>query len=166
MSCTYSVHLRLGKDKAFFIIKMSVVIQDVTIDINLGVESSLTMASYDRLSHLMADHNDLLILRTFSSLNIKNLLYYQAELANLECELREIESEDQSCRSSPRQEYAASWKILSAGPEVHSFALSTSPVRNVRDALQWQLFRRIRAVRREYSKQSDPLITNPVEPYS
>ncbi|KAK5467240.1 hypothetical protein LTS15_000212 [Exophiala xenobiotica] len=110
------------------------------------------MASYDRLAHLMADHNDLLILRTFSSLNIKNLLYYQAELANLECELREIETEDRSYRSSPRQEYGASWKKLSAGSEEHSFASSASPVQNARDALQWQLFCRIRAVLREYNE--------------
>lgn len=112
------------------------------------------MASYDRLSRVMADHNDLLILRTFSSLNIKNILYYEAELSHLECELREIESEDQTCNASPRQDYAASWKALSAGPNAHSLATSSPSPKSPRDALQWQLFSRIRAVLREYSKSS------------
>lgn len=135
-----------------------------TIDIKFGIESALRMANYDDLSCLMARQNDLLILRTFSSLNVKNLLYYQAELANLENELREIESEDQWCGVSPRQEYGASWKKLSVGPEVHSFALPTSPVRNPRDALQWHLFCRIRVVLQEYSKHFAPLADHAPHP--
>jgi hypothetical protein len=112
------------------------------------------MASYDSLSQVMADHNDLLILRSFSSLNIKNLLYYQAELAHLECELREIESEDQTSDEFPRRDYASSWKVLSAGPEAYSLAVKVSSPRSPREELQWQLFSRIRAVLRDYSKTS------------
>lgn len=42
----------------------------------------------------MNDHSELLILRRYSDLNVRSLLYYQAELAHLEIELAEIDSED------------------------------------------------------------------------
>lgn len=63
------------------------------------------MVSYDALARLMSDHPKLLILRSYSSLNIKSLMYYQAELAHLEVELLEVESEDCDCGSSPRREF-------------------------------------------------------------
>ena len=60
------------------------------------------MATYSNLSRLMGEHRDLLILRTFSDLSIRNLLFYQAELAHLEHELEEVEKEDQSCKDAER----------------------------------------------------------------
>ena len=71
------------------------------------------MATYSNLSHLMGEHRDLLILRTFSDLSVKNLLFYQAELVHLEHELEEIKKEDQSCNDLPRKEHALNWKSLS-----------------------------------------------------
>jgi len=49
------------------------------------------MGNYGQLSRLMSDHPELLILRKYTDLNVKNLLYYQAELAHLELELQEVE---------------------------------------------------------------------------
>ena len=110
------------------------------------------MASYDSLSHVMSEHPELLVLRTFSALNIKTLLYYEAELAQLEVELQEIESEDQACGISPRQQYGADWKSLSASPDAHMVSSTNLLTQHPRDALQWQVFSRVRIVLREYSK--------------
>ena len=45
------------------------------------------MGNYLDLSKLMSKYPEVFILRKFSGLNVKNLLYYQAELAHLEQEL-------------------------------------------------------------------------------
>ena len=53
------------------------------------------MTPYSGPAALMATYPETIILRTFSELNKKNLLYYQAEVVSLERELQEIEEEDQ-----------------------------------------------------------------------
>ena len=52
-----------------------------------------TMDGYDKLAAFIAADNGLIICRRFSILNAKNLLYLQAELVNLEAELRDIVAE-------------------------------------------------------------------------
>jgi hypothetical protein len=68
------------------------------------------MGNYLDLSKLMSKHPDVFILRKFSGLNVKNLLYYQAELAHLEQELEEIEDEDRLSDENPRKGHATNWK--------------------------------------------------------
>lgn len=120
------------------------------------------MANYSGLSRLMSDNPDLLILRTFRTLNVKNLLYYQAELAHLEHELEEVEKEDRDCDNSLRSEHAVSWKSLKmvdgscASPPKES--LHDDP----RDALQWQIFSRARVILHQYSKD-EALLNIPLE---
>ena len=111
------------------------------------------MATYSNLSRLMGEHRDLLILRTFSDLSVKNLLFYQAELAHLEHELEEVEKEDQSCKGLPRKEHAVNWKSLSMTGDSCVPPSSVSAEGQSRDALQWQIFSRVRVVLHDYSKE-------------
>jgi hypothetical protein len=112
------------------------------------------MVSYDTLSRLMSERPELLILRSYSTLNIKSLLYYEAELAHLEVELLEVESEDRDCGSSPRKDFARDWRSLSTGPEHASLLKAYGQTRQGRDALQWEIMCRIRSVLRDYSNNS------------
>lgn len=112
------------------------------------------MVSYDALARLMSDHPELLIVRSYSSLNIKSLLYYEAELAHLEVELLEVESDDRDCGSSPRRDFVADWRSLSTAPGYVSLMKAYGQPRDEREALQWQIMCRIRAVLRDYSKLS------------
>ncbi|KAL8717935.1 MAG: hypothetical protein Q9225_004883 [Loekoesia sp. 1 TL-2023] len=54
------------------------------------------MADYNRLTCMIAKHGEAAIFRRFDALNIKNLLYMQAELVHLEAELRQIEQDEKS----------------------------------------------------------------------
>lgn len=109
------------------------------------------MVTYDVLCRLMSEHPELLILRSYSTLNIKSLLYYEAELAHLEVELMELESEDRYCGSSPRKDFATDWKSLSTSSKHASLLKAYGQPRNERDALQWQTMCRIRSVLRDYN---------------
>jgi hypothetical protein len=97
----------------------------------------------------MTEEPETYVFRTFNKLNVKNILYYQAELAHLEQELEEIEDADATCGISPRQDYARRWKKLQAGIELSD--LDQQP--NTQGAeLQWQTFKKIRRVLEKYSK--------------
>jgi hypothetical protein len=115
----------------------------------LNVKINVTMGSYSRLSSFMTEEPETYVFRTFNKLNVKNILYYQAELAHLEQELEEIEHADATCGISPRQDYARRWKKLQAGIELSD--LDQQP--NTQGAeLQWQTFKKIRRVLEKYSK--------------
>ncbi|KAL9036090.1 MAG: hypothetical protein Q9180_004498, partial [Flavoplaca navasiana] len=60
------------------------------------------MASYNRLAALIGKYQELAIFRRFQTLNAKSLLYMQAELLNLENELKSIEFDDQSSKDIHR----------------------------------------------------------------
>ncbi|KAL8832286.1 MAG: hypothetical protein Q9170_004943 [Blastenia crenularia] len=62
----------------------------------------LDMADYDTLVSMIANHEEAAIFRRFDALNIKNLLYMQAELVHLEAELRQIEL-DEKASIDPRK---------------------------------------------------------------
>jgi hypothetical protein len=110
--------------------------------------------TYPDLARFMALYPEVMILRKFSYLNAKNLLYYEAELANLEHRLKAIEREDRQCERSPRQEYATSWKKMAASEghrknfETTSREDSVSP----RNRLQWQTFLEVRETLCKYSE--------------
>jgi len=79
----------------------------------------------------------------FRELNVKNLLYYQVELAYLERKLKTFEEIDSVKRGQPEEEYAK-WadKLIkcqeeSSGPKNHK---------------QWKVVLKIRNVLKEYSK--------------
>jgi hypothetical protein len=110
------------------------------------------MGNYLELSTLMSTYSDVFILRSFSGLNVKNLLYYQAELAHLEQELKEIEHEDQMCEQGPRQLYATDWKSLGTRGCERTTLDGKMTTPSQRDSLQWQTFLKIREVLDKYSQ--------------
>jgi hypothetical protein len=68
--------------------------------------------TYPKLSSLLSTHPALQIFQHFSELNIKSLLYYQAELAQLATDLAEVEKEDAECGESPRSLYQRTfWRL-------------------------------------------------------
>ena len=110
------------------------------------------MVGYTGLSSLMSKHPELFILRSFRDLNVKNILYYEAELAHLECELREVEEEDEAEKTLPRKEYAVNWKRMSMTKDTHLLPLENPTSHSSRDELQWRIFSRIRLLLEKYSK--------------
>jgi hypothetical protein len=113
------------------------------------------MGTYSDLASLMASYQDVMILRKFSRLNAKNLLYYEAELACLEHELEAIEMEDKDCGETPRREYATRWATMAASAEDGDESAMAGPEHGPsrRDRLQWQTFLRIREQLYKYSRQ-------------
>lgn len=71
------------------------------------------MEGYAKLSLLMSRHNEYGIVRSFGELNFKNLLYLQAELVQLETELRRIAEADRQSQNSIRVYYEKDWRLLS-----------------------------------------------------
>src|SRR5438067_1668554 len=111
------------------------------------------MASYSGLAALMAAYPETMILRTFSELNKKNLLYYQAEIAGLERELHEIEEEDRRSHVPLHREgdIRSSSLALEARENDERVGQGSS-VQHTGDGLQWQVFLKIRRLLFEYSK--------------
>ena|SRR5256885_1770 len=94
---------------------------------------------YPKLAHHMGLFPELAIFRRFKELNCKNLLYYQAELIELEHELRKCEKADARETSGNRPNYAKDWYWLQKSEQDGNDD-------------QWQTILRIRAVLKEYSK--------------
>lgn len=64
------------------------------------------MDGYHKLAALVGYHDELFMLRRFSTANAKNLLYMQAEILHLEAELHEIAIQDRSgCEKHRNYEY-------------------------------------------------------------
>ncbi|KAL9042553.1 MAG: hypothetical protein Q9214_003742 [Letrouitia sp. 1 TL-2023] len=70
------------------------------------------MANYSTLSNLIATHGDAAIFRRFTPLNVKNLLYMQAELIHLDAELRIIENEDRTSGNPEKSSFSSSFYDL------------------------------------------------------
>ena len=70
------------------------------------------MAGYSKLAALKGRHHDLAILRQFSVLNAKNLLYMQGELIHLEAELRIIAAENATLQDSEKNDFEYSITTL------------------------------------------------------
>ena len=108
------------------------------------------MGSYTALSRLMSQHPEVFVIRAFSELHTKNIIYYQAELAELEAELDRVEQEDQNCSESPRETYSKRWKTLS-GTGLSTFNPGDQAAsQDARCRLQWSLMLRVRAVLKDY----------------
>lgn len=84
------------------------------------------MAGYPQLSSVMTSHPELAISRTFMALNLRNLLYMQAELMHLERELQMIVQEDTQSPEPKRQALQTDWlsleKSLGEGGEPDQWA--------------------------------------------
>lgn len=66
-------------------------------------------AGYTDLVGFLASHHDILTLKRFRELQIRNLLFYQAELANLQQELEIIEVSDARYCAKPKERVGAKW---------------------------------------------------------
>jgi hypothetical protein len=93
------------------------------------------MEGYDKVAQLMGSHPEFAIFRRFRALNMKNMLYLQAEIIHLEAELRRLANED--IKHASRQEYPYDWWSLSQGQEG--------------DMRQWEKVLEIRAKLEKYS---------------
>jgi hypothetical protein len=93
------------------------------------------MPSYPVLAQTLSEHPALQIFRTYRALNIKSILYYQAELAYLEAELAEVEADDQACPGPIRNKFAQDWWYLRYGTLLDpSLARPSSPVPSSRES--------------------------------
>lgn len=75
------------------------------------------MEGYSKLAHLMATQHEFAIFRRFRALNIKSLLYLQADIANDEAILDELASRDS--RYGDGEFQMKDWWTLSQGNEKH-----------------------------------------------
>ena len=70
------------------------------------------MGNYPCLANSMAKHLALQVFRWFSALNLRSILYYEAELARLHNELEEVEKLDSESDQMPRKVFGRSWQAL------------------------------------------------------
>lgn len=68
---------------------------------------------YEKVAQLMHYRPELAIVRSFSELNLRNILYLQAELTQLEHELRLTTNADILSNDAVRQYHARHWPLLS-----------------------------------------------------
>jgi len=134
------------------------------------------MEGYTKLAALMGAYPEVAIVRRFAALQMQRILYLQAELVDLESQLRDIEEGDRLSGDEERQDCAFDWLALSDYREPGSpvpptngpipgrpppndpvsgtasgglpQTASTSPPRNRRWALMGEINRKLK----EYSK--------------
>ena len=75
------------------------------------------MEGYAKLSERIAFHGELGIFRRFAAINAQNLLYLQAEIHELEADLRQYAKEDADAKCSTRNQYSRNWRKLAQSPE-------------------------------------------------
>jgi hypothetical protein len=102
---------------------------------------------YERLANMMAEYPANAVFRQFGSLSTLNLLYYQAELAQLETDLCEAAKLDRDSTDRCRQLYFQNFRLLSNG-------VTDNDDLAVEAQVQWKLVLKMRRVLKEYSKSS------------
>jgi len=95
---------------------------------------------YNILAHLMGAYPELSIFRRFGALNARNILYFQAELTDLENKLHAAEKADLESGHVDRKIYSRDWRTLSESVDAADG-----------NGSQWEIFLRIREKLREYS---------------
>lgn len=98
----------------------------------------MPVEGYDKLAAMMGLDQGLAIFRRFANLNAKNLLYLQAEIANLEAELNSMISDDKDPSDPNKAEfpfYLMALKHFDGGGSV----------------TQWDKILEIRGLLKEYS---------------
>src|SRR5450755_4704044 len=97
-------------------------------------------AGYDKLAALMGVQQEVAIVRQYSMLNAKNILYLQAELFHLEDELADREAEDRGSSDADKALFSRSvWHLKRSRG-------------NSGQDQQWQTVLEIRRVLNEYSE--------------
>jgi hypothetical protein len=93
------------------------------------------MVGHQKLAELMAKHSEVAIFERFDFLNAINLVYLQAELVELEIELKASMKDDLDSRDDERQRGARDWWFLSKSKESKT----------------WEIMLKIRTKLQEYS---------------
>jgi hypothetical protein len=93
------------------------------------------MVGHQKLAELMAKHSEVAIFERFDFLNVINLVYLQAELVELEIELKASMKDDLDSRDDERQRGARDWWFLSKSKESKT----------------WEIMLKIRTKLQEYS---------------
>ena len=97
------------------------------------------MEGYAKIAEQTARHPELGIYRRFAALNAQNILYLQAEIHELEADLREFAQEDAAAaKDTGRSKYSRSWHKLA-----HSYG---------EDRRQWNTVCAIREKLKEYNE--------------
>ena len=94
--------------------------------------------NYLELAGLMGKYPGLAIFRRFATLNAKNLLYLQAEIAELEDQLDLLEGEDRNSTNLDHRKFQWEARLLMTAPAGEN--------------QQWQKILEIRAKLKEYSE--------------
>lgn len=102
------------------------------------------IGGYERLAGYMGIHPELGIFRRFSTLGFENLLYFQAELAQLEVSLRTIQEQDRKSGDEQRRRHGRAWSELSRPAD--------SETQDNIGKEQYNLIMRLRAVMGQYGK--------------
>lgn len=98
---------------------------------------------YPRLAGQMGRLPQLGVFRRFGALNMRSLLYYQAELAQIEQDLIQTELEDARNTQDLQGDYCGNWADLSGSTTDHNQEFSGE---------QWELVLKMRKLLKEYSK--------------
>jgi hypothetical protein len=96
---------------------------------------------YHRLASVMGMFPDVAIFRRFSTLNVENILYLQAELVDLENRLKEAAQADALSDDAIRRE---NYRAL--------YNLSQAEFLPNGNGLQWKIFLQIREVLQQYNE--------------
>ena len=91
------------------------------------------MEGYAKVAQLMGAQDEFAIFRGFRALNMRNLLYMQAEITHLEAELQEIARRDAVDRECA--DYAFDWWSMSIG-EGQNGDEQWEKVQEIRDKLE------------------------------
>jgi hypothetical protein len=102
------------------------------------------MKGYAKLALLMGDFPEAAVVRRFSALSMQNILYLQAELRQLEVDLRKYAAEDDSSQHPDRGVYSVDWFALKDSCE------ETAEEGN--DGSQWQTVLDIREKLEQYRR--------------
>ncbi|KAF4177469.1 hypothetical protein CNMCM8694_002300 [Aspergillus lentulus] len=98
----------------------------------------MVVEGYDKLAAFLGSHPEFQYFRRFSTLNTKNLLYLQAELANLEQELQDIIQEDKelAAQEEKKRKYPFSvWHLKSSANDPSVDSYQWDKVKEVRELL-------------------------------
>ena len=107
------------------------------------------MKGYAKLGLLMGEFPEVAILRRFSALSAQNLLYLQAELRQLEVDLRKHAQEDDESSHRDRKDYSLDWiAFQESGDEMADEG---------NDGRQWETVMAIRNKLEEYRSFSLPV---------
>ena len=118
------------------------------------------MGTYPFLASTMANNPALQVFRRFSDLNLKSLLYYQAELARLQEDLEKAEEDDATSGDLPRKIYGINWGALASdvgSGSIHTQSPTSSNAQSQADvatsqtsAYQWKIMCRLRVALEAY----------------